>query len=157
MKPALILLSAVACATSVHAQVLRATSSSGEEAVNPEIIIYLEAGDKKAPVAIQFDIRISARHFALERWAYSAAPAALSAGKTVQCAGHWTKAPGTYVYTCIIAGRTSEIPDGPIFRATLVRSNEGKRRSGKITIESAQSVDAEGRRQSIRKTEWAYR
>jgi hypothetical protein len=141
---------------SSNGQVLRISSSSGDDAANSEIVVALEADGKKAPVAVQFDLLIPARQFALEQWSYSASAAAKSTGKSAQCGGRWGKGAGVYIYTCVISGQTSEIQDGPIFQATLARLNDAKRHGGKIILEGAQAVDAEGKQHSIKKTEWAY-
>jgi hypothetical protein len=152
-----LLISVVAYSIGLHAQAIRVSSPSSEEPGTSDIVLVLETGDKKPPVAIQFEIHISARDFDLSKWTYSIGSAAQAAGKTLQCAGRWNKAPMTYIYTCVVAGQKSTIADGPILQATSPRSNDPKRHGGKISIEGAQCVDADLGQYSLKKSEWAYR
>jgi hypothetical protein len=157
MKVGFLLIPLIAVAAGASAQTLIISSPSSEGSAGSEIVITLGAGEKKAPVALQFDVIISGKPIAPAQWTYSVSEAAKTAGKTAQCGGRWKKAPVEYVYTCIISGGTSEFAAGPVFSANLVRPAEPKWKGGKVTLENAQAVDAEGRHYPFKKSEWVYR
>jgi hypothetical protein len=99
---------------SLTCQTLQLSSASVAAGQTTKIEILLHAPPAKEPTALQWEVEYPARQVMLEPAGLESGPAAKSAGKQINCAGRWKKAPLTYSYLCILAGGQKVIEDGVI-------------------------------------------
>lgn len=132
-------------------QTLRVSSSPVAPGEATRIAVWLESPAGKEPVALQMEIEVPTRLLEVEGPPVAGEDAA--AVKSASCAGHWKKAPLTYVYKCIIAGGIKPIANGSVLVLKGKIRPNAKPGNHPIRLNHVLAVDANGKRVPLKSSE----
>jgi hypothetical protein len=126
-------------------QISPAAAFRGDRAI---VIISLNSKPGNASVGLQWELSYPAVSVGTDEREVVVGGAALSAGKTLTCAGI-ADDPARYLYRCVVAGGSSPIPNGPV--AQMIFRVRESARLGPATLEirSAMAVAPDGKRVDI--------
>jgi hypothetical protein len=102
--------------------------------------VSLDVASATDIAGLQWEIEVPMQHVRVEEDGIEAGPAAVGAGKQVQCSGRWRKAPRTYSYVCLVSGAGSALASGTVAVLTLVVPEETKAGRYTFRIDRATAV-----------------